>query len=76
MPVFDWLRTDLAREIEEDGSNSLYYDNEEQGLTPQMLVEKTTANAKGFSLPGWEPERWTELERVLKHMKTLTKRNS
>jgi mannonate dehydratase len=67
MPVFDWLRTDLAREIEEDGSNSLYYDNEElKGLTPQMLVEKTTANAKGFSLPGWEPERLAELERILK----------
>ena len=29
MPVFDWLRTDLAREIPEDGSNSLYYDEAE-----------------------------------------------
>src|SRR5690554_6256829 len=67
MPVFDWLRTDLAREIEEDGSNSLYYDNEElKGLTPQMLVEKTTASSKGFTLPGWEPERLAELERILK----------
>lgn len=72
MPVFDWLRTDLSKEIKEDGSNSLYYDNEElEGLTPQMLVYKTTTNSKGFSLPGWEPERLTELEEVLNLYKDI-----
>lgn len=65
MPVFDWLRTDLARVIE-DGSNVLYYDDAElQGMTPLQLVENTTRSSKGFSLPGWEPERLKELERVL-----------
>jgi len=67
MPVFDWLRTDLAREIEEDGSNSLYYDNEElKGMTPQDLVVNTMKKSGGFSLPGWEPERLAELENILK----------
>lgn len=65
MPVFDWLRTDLARVIE-DGSNVLYYDDEElKGMTPLKLVEETTKNSNGFTLPGWEPERLKELERVL-----------
>lgn len=66
MPVFDWLRTDLAKEIEEDGSNSLYYDEKDlEGMTPEILVSRTIESAKGFSLPGWEPERLAELKEVL-----------
>ena len=38
MPVFDWLRTDLAREIPEDGSNSLYFDEKDLGLVPIWLI--------------------------------------
>lgn len=72
MPVFDWLRTDLARKIEKDGSTSLYYDHKElKGLTPQKLVERTAASSKGFSLPGWEPERLAELEKVLELYKDI-----
>ena len=72
MPVFDWLRTDLARVIE-DGSNVLYYDDKElQGMTPLKLVEETTKNSNGFTLPGWEPERLKELARVLDVYKNIT----
>lgn len=73
MPVFDWLRTDLAREIPEDGSNSLYYDEAElAGMTPTELVEKTAEGSKGFTLPGWEPERLKELTHVLELYKKVT----
>ena len=66
MPVFDWLRTDLARLIPEDGSNSLYFDEKELGeMTPVDLVKKTLDDCHGISLPGWEPERLADLERVL-----------
>ena len=66
MPVFDWLRTDLAHPIAEDGSSSLYYDEAElAGMTPLQIVESTARNSRGFTLPGREPERLRELARVL-----------
>lgn len=66
MPVFDWLRTDLARSNEEDGSNSMFYDQKElDGLTVMDLVRSMESGSNGFSLPGWEPERVKELEKTL-----------
>ena len=65
MPVFDWLRTDLNRLIEEDGSYSMYYDEAEiEGLSP-------LAGSNGFSLPGWEKERMAELKTTLAHYAEL-----
>lgn len=73
MPVFDWLRTDLARVIPEDGSNSLYFDEKDLGtMGPVEIVKKTAADCNGFSLPGWEPERLAELETTLKHYEGMT----
>ncbi|MDD3430061.1 MAG: mannonate dehydratase, partial [Oscillospiraceae bacterium] len=72
MPVLDWLRTDLAREIPEDGSNSLYYDEKELGdMTPLEIVRKTAESSNGFTLPGWEPERLAELEKTLELYKAV-----
>lgn len=73
MPVFDWLRTDLAHIIEEDGSNSLYYDEAELGkMSPLDIVRKTAEASGGFSLPGWEPERMVELEATLKQYEIIS----
>nr|WP_321499461.1 mannonate dehydratase [uncultured Dethiosulfovibrio sp.] len=70
MPVFDWLRTDMARPIPEDGSSSLYYDEGElEGMTPLEIVRNTEKSSNGFRLPGWEPERLSELESVLEMYK-------
>lgn len=73
MPVFDWLRTDLARLIEEDGSNSLYFNEQDLGtMGPIELVKKTERDSGGFTLPGWEPERLAQLETTLKQYEGMT----
>ncbi|MDQ0189777.1 mannonate dehydratase [Alicyclobacillus cycloheptanicus] len=62
MPVFDWLRSDLAKPLG-DGSTVLYYDHAAiKDLDPMRLVEDVEQGANGFTLPGWEPERLKELK--------------
>ena len=73
MPVFDWLRTDLARVIPEDGSNSLYYNARDLGeMGPLEIVRRTAEGSQGFTLPGWEPERLALLEQTLKQYESIT----
>ena len=65
MPVFDWLRTELAH-VNEDGSTCLYYDHAEvEGMTPREIVERTARESAGLTLPGWEPERLEHLDTVM-----------
>ena len=72
MPVFDWLRTDLARIIPEDGSNSLYFDEKDLGeMGPLEIVRRTAESSQGFTLPGWEPERLALLEKTLKQYENI-----
>ncbi len=73
MPVFDWLRTNLAYELE-DGSNVLYYNEEDiKNLTPVEIVAQTSKQSNGFSLPGWEPERLEKLKTTLEIYKNIDK---
>lgn len=65
MPVFDWLRTELAYPLA-DGSNALCYrDALAKSVDPVELVKNIDSASNGFSLPGWEPERLAELEKLL-----------
>ena len=53
MPVFDWLRTDLARIIPEDGSFSLYFDEKELGeMTPIDIVRETAKKQQRIFFAG------------------------
>ncbi|ABP68256.1 mannonate dehydratase [Caldicellulosiruptor saccharolyticus DSM 8903] len=64
MPVFDWLRTDLAKKLP-DGSEVMEYNHELlKNLTPDELVKSMESGSRGFSLPGWESYRLKQLQNL------------
>jgi mannonate dehydratase len=69
MPVFDWLRSDLAQKLS-DGSEALAYDHSVvKDIDPIRLVEDMGKHSNGFALPGWEPYRLKELKSLFARYK-------
>ena len=61
MPVFDWVRTDMRFELP-DGSTGLAYRHEMVQGTLQETLDMVTSQSEGFTLPGWELERLSDLK--------------
>ncbi|GAA4875877.1 mannonate dehydratase [Paenibacillus vulneris] len=71
MPVFDWIRTDLFKELE-DGSTALFYEKAKvANMDPMELVQKINENPN-FTMPGWEPERLKHLTSLFEAYKQVT----
>ncbi|HAE61651.1 MAG TPA: mannonate dehydratase [Eubacteriaceae bacterium] len=71
MPVFDWTRTDLYKELS-DGSNALYYEKAAITEDPKDMVEKILGGSGDFTMPGWEPERMAKLDELFKAYDGIT----
>ncbi|WP_121612133.1 mannonate dehydratase [Mesobacillus foraminis] len=71
MPVFDWVRTDLYKELE-DGSTALFYEKEKiENIDPMELVAKMAADPD-YTMPGWEPERLLHLSSLFDAYKNVS----
>lgn len=76
MPVLDWLRTDLARVIPEDGSNSLYYDEAELGaMTPMEIVRRTAETPTASPCRAGSPPVWPSWSTCWSSTRAWTRRS-
>jgi mannonate dehydratase len=57
MPVMDWARSELAHPIADGSTVMSYCHAEVEKLNPASIMEAMSGKARGYSLPGWEPER-------------------
>ncbi len=64
MPVFDWTRTELARE-RADGSTVLAYTQKAvDALEPEKMFASIAEDSNGSIMPGWEPERMAKVKEL------------
>lgn len=73
MPVMDWARSDLAFPAK-DGSFVMAYRHEEVlNLNPEKMAKAMEGKARGYSLPGWEPERLYAMAQDIEYYQSVTR---
>ncbi|MCA1293405.1 mannonate dehydratase [Paenibacillus sp. alder61] len=71
MPVFDWVRTELHKPME-DGSTALFFEQSKiSGVDPFELVRLINENST-LTMPGWEPERLEHLTALFEAYRNVT----
>ena len=72
MPIFDWTRTDLFHPLE-DGSTALFYEKDKIRNSPEEMADYILRECKGYTMPGWEPERLAHLSELFKMYENVDK---
>ena len=57
MPVFDWLRTDLAHSRSDGSTVMAYRQDIVDGISPENMFSQMNNDSNGYLLPGWEPKK-------------------
>jgi mannonate dehydratase len=72
MPVVDWVRSDVAHRLP-DGSSVMAYRHEKVlSMDPKRVADAMVGKSMGFSLPGWEPERFAGMAADIEFYRGVT----
>ena len=72
MPVIDWARSDLAFPLP-DGSTAMSYRHEKVlQMDPSKMADVMASQARGYSLPGWEPDRLAAMANDIQFYQSMT----
>ncbi len=71
MPVFDWTRTELYKEME-DGSTALFFESSKIADVDPVALIKTISKDVDVTMPGWEPERLAKIEELFEAYRGFT----
>lgn len=71
MPVFDWFRTDLSKELP-DGSTVFSYKEEIfEKIDKDNIFKEMLEKFDGFNMPGWEEERLNKIKGLYTEYKNV-----
>lgn len=73
MPVIDWVRSNLSFPLP-DGSTAMAYRHDEVlKLNPSAIADSMSSGSRGYSMPGWEPERLEDMAGDIKFYQQVSK---
>lgn len=70
MPVFDWIKTDLAYVLP-DGSITMAFKMAGIERDPEEIIKEVEESSGEYTLPGWEPERLSHVKALLDAYKNV-----
>lgn len=72
MPVMDWARSDL-NEPQADGSTAMAYHHDTvMRMNPSSFADSMASNSHGYTLPGWEVERFPAMARDIEFYQSMS----
>lgn len=71
MPVFDWIRTDLNKPLNDESYAMFYQYDLINNVDPEEMVHTITSNPE-FTMPGWEPERLKDIKHIIHQYENIT----
>ena len=72
MPVLDWLRSNVEMELKDKSTAMSYEHAKVLKMNPISIGNAMSTNARGFSLPGWEPERMEYMLEDIKYYQNIS----